>query len=299
MSVARILIGVTSCRKHKERRDACRATWMASPIDGIRPVFFVGGGTPLPDEPDTIALACPDTYEALPAKIRAFFDHALEHESFDWLFKCDDDTYVAQNRLHELTVGSHELAGNAEFLDTKGYASGGAGYLLSRRIVAAVATDDRLPNIGCEDIIITKAALGHGAVPLPTARLVWTATPAPRPDNDIITCHWCSPRQLSVVHAGMTDTIWGLFNVTHKHWHDRLFLYKQGVFRRESTQCAGRWFLAMNGSLHLQWYDWAEEVVSPQGMNYGNEWMELEPIRDANASIASLPHSRDQSTHPD
>jgi hypothetical protein len=280
MNLARILIGVTSCRKHQERRDACRATWMTAPVEGIRPVFFVGGGTPLPGEPDTIVLDCPDTYEALPAKVRAFFAHALKHESFDWVFKCDDDTYVVQQRLRELTAGSHELAGNADFLNTKGYASGGAGYLLSRRMTTVVAEDSSLPNTGCEDIIITKAALSHGATPLPTPRLVWTSAPAPRPDNDIITCHWCSPRQLAIVHAGMTDRIWGRYNVKHRHWQDRLYLYNQGVFRRASTQCAGKWSLDADGALHLRWFEWAEEIVKPQGLNFENEWMKLEVVHE-------------------
>ncbi len=281
MSAARILIGITSCRKHKERRDACRATWLSRPVDGIRPVFFVGGGVPLPDEPDTITLDCPDTYEALPAKIRAFFEHALQHESFDWLFKCDDDTYVAQDRLHDLTVGSHELAGNAEFLDTKGYASGGAGYLLSRRMVAILAGDRSLPGVGCEDIIMTKAALRHGATALPSPRLVWTVAPAPRPDNDLITCHWCDPRKMTVVHAGLTDEVHGRFHVTHRHWQDQLYLYKQGIFRRAATGCAGKWQADATGALHLEWFDWEKEIVQPCRAGYQNEVMRMVPARES------------------
>ncbi len=284
MSVARILIGITSCRKHKERRDACRATWMSKPVDGIRPVFFVGGGVPLPDEPDTITLDCPDTYEALPAKIRAFFDHALQHESFDWLFKCDDDTYVAQNRLHDLTVGNHELAGNAEFLDTKGYASGGAGYLLSRRMVAILAGDRSLPGVGCEDIIMTKAALRHGATALPSPRLVWTVAPAPRPDNDLITCHWCDPRKMTVVHAGLTDEVHGRFHVTHRHWQDQLYLYKKGIFRRAATGCAGNWQVDAAGALHLHWFDWESEIVQPYRAGYQSEVMRMVPALESDGT---------------
>lgn len=284
MSVARILIGITSCRKHKERRDACRATWMSKPVDGIRPVFFVGGGVPLPDEPDTITLDCPDTYEALPAKIRAFFDHALQHESFDWLFKCDDDTYVAQNRLHDLTVGNHELAGNAEFLDTKGYASGGAGYLLSKRMVAILAGDRSLPGVGCEDIIMTKAALRHGATALPSPRLVWTVAPAPRPDNDLITCHWCNPRTMAVVHAGLTDEVHGRFHVTHRHWQDQLYLYKKGIFRRATTGCAGNWQVDAAGALHLHWFEWEKEIVQPYRAGYQSEVMRMVPALESDGT---------------
>lgn len=277
MSVSRILIGVASCRKNRERRDACRATWMAHAAAGIRPVFFVGGRTPLADEPDTVALDCPDTYEALPAKILAFFTHALKHESFDWLFKCDDDTYVAQNRLHDLTVGVHELVGNADFLNTKGSANGGAGYLLSRRMIELLAADHSLPDVGCEDIIITQAAIRHGASALPSSRLVWTVAPSPRPDNDLITCHRCDPHKMAVVHAGFTDEIHGQYHVTHQHWRDRLYLYKSGIFRRASTGCAGNWFVDPAGDLHLQWFDWATEIVQPDRNGYQSEAMRMVP----------------------
>lgn len=286
MSVTRILIGITSCRKHKERRDACRATWISRPVAGIKPVFFVGSGAPLPDEPDTVALDCPDTYEELPAKIRAFFKYALQHEPFDWFFKCDDDTYVVQNRLHDLTIGGHEFAGNAEFLDNKGYASGGAGYLLSRRMVAILANDRSLPVTGCEDIIMTKAALRHGATALPSPRLIWTAAPAPRSDNDLITCHWCDPRKMAVVHAGLTDEVLGRFHVTHRHWQDQLYLYKMGIFRRASTGCAGNWTMDESGALHLHWFDWAEEIVHPNKQNYQSEIMRLVAIEDSRDALS-------------
>src|SRR5690606_20183194 len=113
----RILVGICSSRKNRQRRDAIRRTWMSAPVNGIRCVFFVGAGDHPLDEPDTVALDCPDDYDHLPAKVIGFFTHCLENFEFDWLFKCDDDTYVALDRLGQLISPENGLIGN-EFLNS-------------------------------------------------------------------------------------------------------------------------------------------------------------------------------------
>ena len=39
----KILVGICSCQRMKEKRDAVRETWLRHPADGIECVFFVGG----------------------------------------------------------------------------------------------------------------------------------------------------------------------------------------------------------------------------------------------------------------
>jgi hypothetical protein len=94
-----VLVGICSCRKNSNHRKAVRETWFPVDVPGISARFFVGSGE-CPEEPDTVGLDVPDDYEHLPIKVLQFFRYALAHFEFDWLFKCDDDTYLAADRLH-------------------------------------------------------------------------------------------------------------------------------------------------------------------------------------------------------
>ena len=77
-TACKILIGVCSARKNKALREGIRSTWLSRPKQGIEVLFFVGDGTGrLDEEPDTLALPAADTYDALPAKVQAFFGEAL------------------------------------------------------------------------------------------------------------------------------------------------------------------------------------------------------------------------------
>ncbi len=71
----------------------------------------------------TVVLDADDSYESLPGKVMAFFRHALKHEEFDWLFKCDDDTYVDTSRLWQLAEDGVDMAGSS-YLMERGAPSG-------------------------------------------------------------------------------------------------------------------------------------------------------------------------------
>lgn len=257
-----ILVGICSCLRHANRRQAVRETWLSKPAAGIRAVFFVGDGDgPLPNEPDTLAVPAPDTYEHLPEKVLAFFRASLARHDFEWLFKCDDDTYVALDRLRDLATDGHELAGN-EFLNTRKSPSGGAGYLLSRAMVEALAADLTIPATGAEDILIGEAALRHGARPFATPRLCWDTSRYPRRDNDVITSHWCAPDRLRVIHAGLHEEPEKV-EARHAFWQDRLQLFPSGLFTRTATRCAGNWQRLPSGEIRLRWFDWQEETLIP------------------------------------
>ena len=43
--------------------------------------------------------------------------YALEHYDFDWLFKCDDDTWLALDRLESLCDGRYDLVGDMSLAD--------------------------------------------------------------------------------------------------------------------------------------------------------------------------------------
>jgi hypothetical protein len=264
---AKILVGICSGVSYTERRQGVRDSWMKEPENGIECRFFVGGGTPLVSEPDVTVLNVPDTYEHLPEKVLAFFKEALRTSQFDYLFKCDDDTYVALDRLRELVNPAFDLVGN-EFIHDRGSPSGGAGYLLSRRIVELLCAENGLEAVGAEDVIIGKAAIRLGAAATGTNRLCWNESRFPQPGNDVVTSHWCSPGKLRVIAAELRGAPRRTVQVVHPHWKDTLFLFSTGVFRRMSAGCSGRYESLPDGRISLKWFSWPPEILTPVGDIY-------------------------------
>ena len=118
----RALIAVITCHKNQIAAEAIRQTWAkTSPYD-VR-YFFGIGNRPLRFA-DEVFLGVPDTYLGLSTKVKAAIDWA-HSRGYDYLLKCDDDSYVVPSRI--------EFSGNhAGMLASGGYIHGGAGYILSR-----------------------------------------------------------------------------------------------------------------------------------------------------------------------
>ncbi|HEY1121659.1 MAG TPA: hypothetical protein VGE67_08670 [Haloferula sp.] len=258
---AKILVGICSALCHSERRNAVRASWLSEPVAGIDCRFFIGGGESSDDEPDTVCLPVDDSYEALPGKVLAFFRDALATSDFDWLFKCDDDTYVALERLPQLIDGVHDLIGN-EYIDSRGSPSGGAGYLLSRELVARLAGEPSISSRGAEDVLIGEAAVRLGARVKSSDRLCWNSARIPMRDNDLITSHWCAPERLLAIHSFLQNCFEEI-EVRHPSWQDRLMLHSQGSFKRRSTSCWGSWARREDGIVVLDWDKWPQEILIP------------------------------------
>lgn len=259
----RILVGVCSAKNHHALRQAARETWMSRTVYGIEVCFFVGDGDDcfLPEEPDTLALKSEDTYEALPSKVKAFFAHALKTKQFDWLFKCDDDTYLELKRLHSLISDDWDFVGN-EFLAGRGTPSGGAGYLLSRKLIEAVVNDEAIPPRGAEDVLIGESAVRNGARIHATERLCWNKSRFPAIWNDTITSHWCQADQLRRIEE-IRSIVPRMLDVQHSFWRDRLMFFPDGSFIRSSTACQGTYQEDGDGIIRLKWKDWEAEVLVP------------------------------------
>ena len=264
MTTPKILVGICSARGNQARREAVRETWMSKPQQSVICRFFVGGADPLTEEADTLTLDTPDGYNELPAKVLAFFREALRTYDFEWLFKCDDDTYLSKERLFDLISPDYDLVGN-EFLTERGAPSGGAGYLLSRKLVERLATDGNISPTGAEDLLIGEAALRLGAVASATERLCWNSSRYPQRNNDVVTSHWCSPARLRAIHASLHE-VPELIEVVHPYWSDTLALYPGGIFMRRATQCSGSWASLPNDEIRLDWFDWGCEFLSPSGI---------------------------------
>ncbi len=282
-----ILVGICSCCKARERRDTVRATWMKHPVEGIEALFFVGHRKPLVDESeDTVSLWASDTYAHLPEKVLAFFRYALEHYDFEWLFKCDDDSYVALDRLEDLLDDEAELIGD-DSLANRGAPSGGAGYFISRRLVEKIVACENIAATGPEDIIFGELALRLGAVPKSSSRLCMHSGRYPLPDNDQVSSHWCKPRQLHALECFYYQTPLMVAKAIHKSWKDEIEFYAGGYFRRRGSGCSGLLYHKGSGIFSMDWFHWGEEFLfrSDSGHYIGDQ---LSLIADASQKDLAL-----------
>jgi len=199
----RIMIGALSCWKYKERRDRCERTWMleGDTLDGASPgepplhtitrsVFLIGSpGLEAPSLAGrNLLLPGPSDYLSLPQRTRAFCQWAIARDDWDYLFKCDDDTYVSISRLVRYPLTADYIG--AEWRPGVGYASGGAGYFLSRR-AAEVVAEHLTRKEGPEDVYVRDALASQGIPFTQDQRFVALGDEElrPRAGNDLITLH--------------------------------------------------------------------------------------------------------------
>ena len=261
MCTTRIVIGALSAQNYEDRRQACRDTWARNLPKGVDLVFLLGEPqAKLPYRVDDVLYCpCPDNYESLPQKTRWFCAWAMAQASFEFLFKCDDDTYVAVDRLLEM-LPEHDYVGH----DMGGYASGGAGYFLSRK--AAFAVSNRLLQpTGIEDMLVQKV-LAEVNIPFITdPRLHAWNNRCPQPDNELVSAHYCNPRRLRRIHRELTEDLsprkelyrlWA----RHPHWQGEIVLFDDGVMGRPNGD-EGEYEFEAEQKLLLRWDSWSEELL--------------------------------------
>ena len=176
-----ILVGICSCTGAANRRKACRETWLSHPQEGVECRFFLGRRTPLPNEPDVVALWVEDDYRHLPAKGLAFYQYALEHYDFDWLFKCDDDTARDKKNYGDTDVSkaaypkfleklsicrdlfhgfSYEKFMTGSDLDRAKLISGGVNFILGKSVAEYELPDhEKTQNVFIKEALLLKQAL--------------------------------------------------------------------------------------------------------------------------------------------
>lgn len=136
----RILIAIKSCHKYAHRAQAQRETWIPEVGEAADVFFFLGEKDVYSPRPDEIVLPVSDTYSALPAKTRGICRWAAERR-YDFVFTCDDDTYVQPDRLLRSGFEQHDYVGRFRG-PSGGYAApycSGFAYWLSRRALEIVA----------------------------------------------------------------------------------------------------------------------------------------------------------------
>ncbi|KAK7482749.1 hypothetical protein BaRGS_00026047 [Batillaria attramentaria] len=128
-----------------------------------------------------IGLNVSEGRQHLTAKTMEAFRYVYKHHlnDADWFMKADDDTYVIMENLRYF-LSSYNTEKPVYFghvfkiVTKQGYASGGAGYILSKEALRRLATKGHNTSIcrqdgGAEDAEVGKCFYGLGVKLLPTA----------------------------------------------------------------------------------------------------------------------------------
>jgi hypothetical protein len=149
--------------KQSPRIQALRDTWLrdlASFDSYVDYKFFYGEGAERDPLEDEIFLKCPDTYESLPIKVQMIIRWALQH-GFEYIYKCDDDTFCYIDRLLASDFREHDQVGYSPcFLQREpgnaNYIVGGPGYTLNKQSMELVANGSPF-HTGAEDLQVGHA----------------------------------------------------------------------------------------------------------------------------------------------
>jgi len=112
------------CLDQQARVNTIRDTWVKQ-LGDVPYRFFYGTKlrqdgdrrrvpTPILREPlaDEIFLDCGDNYTQNPAKMKAICRWALDH-GYDFLLRCDDDTFIYPDRLFATNWADHDYSGSS------------------------------------------------------------------------------------------------------------------------------------------------------------------------------------------
>lgn len=198
----RLIVGVLSCLKYSDRRLACQETWANDTNTEI--LFLTGDPQTTQPHQDGNTLICPcdDDYHSLSLKTKFFCEWTVNQRNFDYLFKCDDDTYVHLDRLKEYKTAADYIGYTLD--ENPGYyhASGGAGYLLSNKAARLVA-ENPIERTFAEDWAVWKLLSSKGINPTRESRFRFDHKEVPAKGNDLISCHWCSPQKMREIHKAV------------------------------------------------------------------------------------------------
>jgi hypothetical protein len=149
------LIAIPSCHTLRHFEQAERDTWLRDVPAGTDYKFFLGNPAGAA-EPDEVFLNVGDTLQDLTHKTVEMYRWSVENE-YDYVLKVDLDTFVRPQAWLESDFRDFDWTGGQNSF----FASGGAGYVLSRRAMQAVVNHPVEPG-PAEDVNTAHAVLEAG-----------------------------------------------------------------------------------------------------------------------------------------
>lgn len=214
----KILAALFGTHTQPEHRAAQRETWLKE-LTGLADYrYFLG--EPEGTEPDVVYCPVADgpLWEfsgpvghrtwILSRKAEHVAAYALQR-GYDYVFKCDDDSYVDVPRWLASGFEQHEYSGStdrhiAKALGSYHWAQGGSGFWLSRRALALIVQHGLRLN-RAEDFAIGQLLAWHGIVPHHDDRYVPAVSDhylsQIQADGSWITLHKINPTWMRRLHA--------------------------------------------------------------------------------------------------
>lgn len=212
-----VAILIKSCQKYADRRKACRDTWLknlervqvTAKCKQVDYVFVIAdpsrGNYQCAEENSLVLDGVSDSFQDIAPKVSCGLRYVLD-EGADYVFVCDDDTYVNVERLLANVPVGQDYVGclrvaDLEFNHWIPYASG-SGYWLSRCAAEFVAASGLMrPGIiddgAVGQVLDGRVAFVHDRryVPGPIANPNWK--------SNQITVHKCLPATMLSVHEDL------------------------------------------------------------------------------------------------
>jgi hypothetical protein len=181
----KILIGILSCERDRQYHQLLLNTWLKDcPVDYV----FILGKNQRPKLKNEIIVDAPDDYRSALLKVKRMIEYAVDNQ-YDYLFKCDVDTYCHVPRLLKSGFEKYDFSGG-------GGPYGGSGYWLSHKamkILLEKNLDWSIPD--AEDCWVMRNLKSLGIEAHYDARYHSLTNEGPSKQNDIIACHWYSERR--------------------------------------------------------------------------------------------------------
>jgi hypothetical protein len=281
MADPKILIAITSAHANADRRRVIRETWLRELPPEVSPVFVLGQGPELPEN-DLLHLPVPDSRGALPRRTSAFIKHALCSMSFDFLFKCEDDTFVVPKRLQAFATSNLDFVGSTRSFSRAGTIPEGAGIWLSRRAAEILA--QTLPPLWGQDGEWIQHVLKKAGISLTrSSQLIPDSSAWPDSGNNLITCHWVDGAMMRAIQRALepVDTPIPMlcFRATHRSWSSDFCLYPDGIFLGGSWLPHGTWSISPDGrTLTLQWFCWEQQTLHRTAHGFADNLMSLDQL---------------------
>lgn len=226
----KILFTILTCSQTQLNADACINTWIQD-VNTPHDWFFYGDKNQSKNHHKywDCSPHDGDTYKNLAKKTLRMLETSLQYD-WDFIYKCDDDTYVVPSRLEKLLANrdpaKHCFIGCLKSNVGFEYAQGGAGYIISRSaLITAMENIARTCKEALqlnmqEDTSVSKALI-QSNVQLESCELLSQGLWIPRPKREN-NPQW----QLDAQKHGLQEILSGNISAHHINHHGMIEIHK-------------------------------------------------------------------------